>query len=100
MKHKKYYLEANAEIYLHLSEDKSCESITDDFNFNFILNCLAVGLERYCLIKTKKRHEKVDRGISTGAEIQSQLLPDYCPTIYGVDLAAHQTCIAIRWRLL
>ena len=27
--------------------------------------------------------------ISTGAEIQSQLLPDYCPIIYGVDLAAH-----------
>ena len=25
----------------------------------------------------------------TGAEIQSQLLPDYCPNIYGVDLAAH-----------
>ena len=23
----------------------------------------------------------------TGAEIQSQLLPDYCPIIYGVDLA-------------
>ena len=64
-------------------------SIIDDPNFNFIQNCLAVGLENYSLIKTKKKHENVDREISTGAGIQSQLLPDYCPNIYGVDLAAH-----------
>jgi len=75
-------------IYI-FSQDKSSQSITEDNNFNFIQNCLAVGLENYCLIKTKKKHENVDREISTGAEIQSQLLPDYCPTIYGVDLAAH-----------
>jgi len=75
-------------IYV-FSKNISSESIIDDCNFNFIQNCLAVGLENYCLIKTKKKHEKVDREISTGAEIQSQLLPDYCPTIHGVDLAAH-----------
>ena len=62
-------------IYI-FSKDFSDESITDDCNFNFIQNCLAVGLENYCLIKTKKKHENVDREISTGAEIQSQLLPD------------------------
>ena len=75
-------------IYI-FSKDKPCQSITDDSNFNFIENCLAVGLENYCLIKTKKKHENVDREISTGAEIQSQLLPNYCPIIYGIDLAAH-----------
>ena len=75
-------------IYI-LSKDFSGNSITDDRNFNFIQNSLAVGLENYCLIKAKKKHENVDREISTGAEIQSQLLPDYCPSIYGVDLAAH-----------
>jgi len=75
-------------IYI-FSEDISRQSITEDSNFNFIENCLAVGLENYYLIKTKKKHENVDREISTGAEIQSQLLPDYCPIIYGVDLAAH-----------
>jgi len=75
-------------IYI-FNKDLSRKSITEDSNFNFILNCLAVGLENYCLIKTKKKHENVDREISTGAEIQSQLLPDYCPIIYGVDLAAH-----------
>ena len=75
-------------IYI-FSEDISRQSITEDSIFNFIENCLAVGLENYYLIKTKKKHENVDREISTGAEIQSQLLPDYCPIIYGLDLAAH-----------
>ena len=75
-------------IYI-FSGDISCQSIIDNSNFNFVQNCLAVGLENYSLIKTKKKHEKVDREISTGAEIQSQLLPNYCPVIYGVDLAAH-----------
>ena len=75
-------------IYI-FSKDKSRQSIIDDSNFNFIENCLAVGLENYFLIKTKKKHENVDREISTGAEIQSQLLPDYCPIIDGIDLAAH-----------
>ncbi len=75
-------------IYI-FSNDISSQPITEDSNFNFILNNLAVGLENYCLIKTKKKHENVDREIATGAEIQSQLLPDYCPTIYGIDLAAH-----------
>jgi len=75
-------------IYI-FSKDLSGDSIADDRNFNFIQNSLAVGLENYCLIKAKKKHENVDREISTGAEIQSQLLPDYCPSIYGIDLAAH-----------
>ena len=75
-------------IYI-FSEDISIQSITEDSNFNFIENCLAVGLENHYLIKTKKKHENVDREISTGAEIQSQLLPDYCPIIHGIDLAAH-----------
>ncbi len=75
-------------IYI-FSKDIPKQSITEDTNFNFIENCLAVGLENHYLIKIKKKHENVDREISTGAEIQSQLLPDYCPIIHGLDLAAH-----------
>ncbi len=75
-------------IYI-FNKDISSQSIIEDHNFNFIQNSLALGLENHSLIKTKKKHENVDREISTGAEIQSQLLPDYCPTIFGVDLAAH-----------
>ena len=40
-------------IYI-FSNDLSKESISDDSNFIFIQNCLAVGLENYYLIKTKK----------------------------------------------
>jgi sigma-B regulation protein RsbU (phosphoserine phosphatase) len=75
-------------IYI-FSKDLSGNPITEDCNFNFIQNSLAVGLENYFLIKAKKKHENLDREISTGAEIQSQLLPDYCPTIHGLDIAAH-----------
>ena len=75
-------------IYI-FGNDTISRSIVNDVCFNFIVNSLSVGLENYCLIKTKKKHENVDREISTGASIQSQLLPDFCPNIYGVDLAAH-----------
>ena len=34
-------------IYI-FSKDISSQSITEDSNFNFIQNCLAVGLENYC----------------------------------------------------
>ncbi len=71
------------------NKEISNDSSANERNLNFILSCLAVGLENYWLIKTKKQHENVDREISIGAEIQSQLLPDYCPIIFGVDLAAH-----------
>ncbi len=50
---------------------------------------LAVGIENYLLLKINKKHENVDREISSGAEIQSRLLPDFCPKIFGIDLAAH-----------
>ena len=47
-------------IYI-FSKDKDSHSITEDSNFNINQNCLAIGLENYCLIKTKKKHENVDR---------------------------------------
>ena len=75
-------------VYTFNENDLDC-FIKNERNLNFIISCLAVGLENYWLIKTKKKHENVDREISIGAEIQSQLLPDYCPVIFGVDLAAH-----------
>ncbi len=71
------------------NQNTSNEYVNNERNLNFIVSCLAVGLENYWLIKIKKKHENVDREISIGAEIQSQLLPDYCPIIFGVDLAAH-----------
>ncbi len=61
----------------------------EDDKLNLLVNLLAVGIENYLLLKINKKHENVDREISSGAEIQSRLLPDFCPKIFGVDLAAH-----------
>ena len=61
----------------------------DKNNIDILVNLMAVGLENYLLLKINKKHENVDREISSGAEIQSRLLPDFCPKIFGVDLAAH-----------
>jgi len=61
----------------------------DNNIINILVNLLAVGIENYLLLSTNKKHENVDREISSGAEIQSRLLPDFCPKIFGVDLAAH-----------
>jgi len=61
----------------------------DNNNINILVNLLALGIENYLLLKINKKHENIDREISSGAEIQSRLLPDFCPKIYGIDLAAH-----------
>ncbi|MEX0588207.1 MAG: SpoIIE family protein phosphatase [Cyanobium sp.] len=48
----------------------------------------AVALENEVLQQARRRHERLDRQLSIGAEIQAQLLPDHCPVIDGVELAA------------
>ena len=58
-------------------------------NISLLVNMLALAIENHLLISRNKKHENVDREISSGAEIQSRLLPDFCPKIFGVDLAAH-----------
>ena len=68
--------------------DKQTYELDDD-KINFLVNLLAVGIENYSLLNINKKHENVDREIASGAEIQSRLLPDFCPKIFGIDLAAH-----------
>ena len=68
--------------------DKQTYALDDD-KINFLVNLLAVGIENYSLLNINKKHENVDREIASGAEIQSRLLPDFCPKIFGIDLAAH-----------
>jgi len=53
-----------------------------------IADLTGVSIENDALFQVIRNHEKVDRQISIGAEIQSQLLPDQCPIIDGVELAA------------
>ncbi len=77
--------------FFYVFTKKSDADLTDlDLrNINFLIDLLAVGIENYLLLQKNKKHENVDREIASGAEIQSRLLPDYCPKIFNVDLAAH-----------
>ncbi|MFZ9621881.1 MAG: PP2C family protein-serine/threonine phosphatase, partial [Prochlorococcaceae cyanobacterium] len=53
-----------------------------------VADLTAVALETDALVQQMRRHEQLDRQLSTGAEIQAQLLPDRPPLIAGVELAA------------
>ena len=75
--------------YVFVEKSDTQISDLDLTNINFLVDILAVGIENYLLLKKNKKHENVDREIASGAEIQSRLLPDYCPKIYQLDLAAH-----------
>jgi sigma-B regulation protein RsbU (phosphoserine phosphatase) len=53
-----------------------------------VADLAGVALESDTLLQAMQRHEQVDRQLSIGAEIQAQLLPNRCPWIAGVALAA------------
>ncbi len=57
-------------------------------HFQIVADLTGVAIENDAIFQVLRNHEKVDRQISIGAEIQSQLLPDQCPIIEGVELAA------------
>lgn len=57
-------------------------------HLQLVADLTGVALETELLQEDMRRHERIDRQLSIGAEIQAQLLPDHCPTIEGVDLAA------------
>ncbi len=57
-------------------------------HLQLVADLTAVALETATLQEDSRRHERLDRQLSIGAEIQAQLLPDRCPVIDGVELAA------------
>jgi len=57
-------------------------------HLQMVADLTGVALETEGLQQDMRRHERLDRQMSTGAEIQAQLLPDRCPVIEGVELAA------------
>jgi sigma-B regulation protein RsbU (phosphoserine phosphatase) len=57
-------------------------------HLQLIADLTGVALENEQLQEDMRRHERLDRQLSIGAEIQAQLLPDRCPVIAGVELAA------------
>ena len=57
-------------------------------HLQLVADLTGVALENEMLQQDMRRHERLDRQLSIGAEIQAQLLPDRCPVIAGVELAA------------
>ncbi len=44
-----------------------------------VADLTGVAIENDLMLQEARRHERVDRQLSIGAEIQAQLLPDHCP---------------------
>ncbi|MEB3201036.1 MAG: PP2C family protein-serine/threonine phosphatase [Synechococcaceae cyanobacterium] len=57
-------------------------------HLQIVADLTGVALENELLQEDMRRHERLDRQLSIGADIQAQLLPDQCPVIDGVELAA------------
>ncbi|MFM7314540.1 MAG: serine/threonine protein phosphatase, partial [Cyanobium sp.] len=55
-------------------------------HLQLVADLSGVALENELLRQEMVRHERLDRQLSIGAEIQAQLLPDHCPVIEGVEL--------------
>ncbi|QEY32574.1 serine/threonine protein phosphatase [Synechococcus sp. RSCCF101] len=53
-----------------------------------VADLTGVAIETDTLLEDQRQHERVDRQLTIGAEIQAQLLPDHCPVIAGIELAA------------
>ncbi len=57
-------------------------------NLQLVSDLTGVAIENDLILQEVRRHERVDRQLSIGAEIQAQLLPDHCPVVEGIELAA------------
>ena len=75
-------------LYVFSGSSRFCWSEVHRRHVQLVADLVAVGLETASLQEDRRRHEQVDRQLSIGAEIQAQLVPDHCPVIEGVDLAA------------
>ncbi len=75
-------------LYVFSGRRGYCWSEVHRRHLQLVADLTGVALENEILQEDRRRHERLDRQLSIGAEIQAQLLPDRCPVIEGVDLAA------------
>ena len=75
-------------LYVFDKKDIAFGSNVHRKHIQIVADLTGVAIENDVIFQVIRNHEKVDRQISIGAEIQSQLLPDQCPVIEGVELAA------------
>ena len=79
---------ARGRLYVFSSRTGFSWSDVHRRHVQLVADLAAVALENDALVQQMRRHERLDRQLSTGAEIQAQLLADHCPRIAGVELAA------------
>lgn len=75
-------------LYVFGSSDGMSWSEVHRRHLQLVADLTGVAIENDGLQEDSRRHERLDRQLSTGAEIQAQLLPDHCPVIEGIELAA------------
>jgi phosphoserine phosphatase RsbU/P len=75
-------------LYVFNGRQGFCWSEVHRRHVQLVADLTGVALENDTLLQILRRHERLDRELSIGAEIQAQLLPNHCPVIEGVDLAA------------
>ncbi len=75
-------------LYVFDSETSFALSDVHRRHLQLVADLTGVAIENDLILQEVRRHERVDRQLSTGAEIQAQLLPDHCPVIEGIQLAA------------
>ena len=80
--------EVRGRLYVFSGRQGFCWSEVHRRHVQLVADLTGVALENDTLLQSLRRHERLDRELSIGAEIQAQLLPDHCPVIEGVDLAA------------
>ena len=77
-----------ARLYVFSDEGDYSWSETRQKLVRLVADQTAVAIENNELTHELRHKERMDRELELGAEIQLQLLPNDCPTIEGVDLAA------------
>ena len=75
-------------LYVFAERDGYCWSEIHRRHLQVVADLTGLALENDGLQQTLRRHERLGRQLSIGAEIQAQLLPDRCPVIEGAELAA------------
>lgn len=75
-------------LYVYSSELAIRWSEVHRRHVQLVADLAGVAIETDTLLEDQRQHERVDRQLTIGAEIQAQLLPDHCPVIAGIDLAA------------
>ncbi len=75
-------------LYVFSSDPQYSWSEVRRRHVQLVADQTAVAIENELLLEQMRQHQRVDQQLSIGGEIQAQLLPDRCPVIEGVELAA------------